>query len=217
MICSILASKLAQGVVAGLLGLLTLTFAGCLRSHGGTWYFESAETPEGWPSITPVGKVEIKTYPVYRAAAVRDAGDTRDPSGSLFMTLFNHIQKNDIAMTAPVDMSYGNAVDASSGSFPRVTSMAFLYRSTDLGRVGRDGAVTVEDVAPRQYASVGVRGDYNARTFQRGLKQLESWLSAHPEWKRAGEPRFLGYNGPFVPPFWRYGEVQIPVEVANPG
>ena len=32
------------------------------------------------------------------------------------------------------------------------------------------------------------------------------------DYERAGEPRFLGYNSPFVPPWQQYGEAQIPVK-----
>lgn len=58
-------------------------------------------TPRGWPAFTPVGEVQLQKYPKYRMAYV-NKGDI--PRGSEFFTLFFHIQRNDIAMTAPVEM-----------------------------------------------------------------------------------------------------------------
>ena len=40
-----------------------LLLVSCVRSSGGTWYFDSAPLPEGWPELTPVGDVEIRKYP----------------------------------------------------------------------------------------------------------------------------------------------------------
>jgi len=191
-------------------GFVSVILFGCVAVSNGTWYFKSASTPEGWPELTPVGKVEIKDYPVYRAATVVDVSIQSaedDPMEPMFMTLFNHIKKNDIAMTAPVDMGFDGEPDA-----PRMTNMAFLYRSTDVGAVGSDGAVRVEDLQPRTFASVGVRGNYTKANFKEGLQQLNAWLAENRQWRPDGPARYLGYNSPFVPWFWRYGEVQVPVQ-----
>lgn len=126
--------------------------------------------------------------------------------GSMFSTLFDHIKREDIAMTAPVDMGYED-----SGDDPRMLSMAFLYRSTDLGTVGEDGVVRVADLEARTFASVGVRGDYTDANFREGLAILQEWLNDSAEWRADGPPRYLGYNGPFVFAAARYGEVQVPV------
>src|SRR5690606_35074472 len=82
------------------------------------------------------------------------------------------------------------------------------------GTTGDDGPVVVEDLAPATFASVGVRGDYSARNYEKGLTQLRDFLESHGEWRPAGEPRYLGYNGPLTLWFLRYGEVQVPVEPA---
>jgi len=183
-------------------------FGGCVHRSGGEWMVDSAPLPEGWPAITPVGEVEVKEYPVYRAASVHEDRLGADGMRPMFMELFGHIKKHDIAMTAPVDMSY----EVGGGGDARMDAMAFLYRSTSLGETGEDGAVRVADVPARTYASVGTRGGYTTKRFLKGLGLIEGWLSESAEWRAAGEPRFLGYNGPFVPWFMRYGEVQIPVE-----
>ncbi len=206
--------RIAAFAAAGLLAIGLLTLVGCVRTSGGVWYFKSADFPEGWPELTPVGEVHIRSYPVYRAASVtRDDAD--GGMGPMFNTLFAHIKSNDIAMTAPVDMGY-SAADP-SGEPDAMSSMAFLYRTTELGQVGSDGLVRIEDVPPATYASTGVRGRYTQKRFQRGLERVEAWLASQEGWTPAGPPRYLGYNGPFTPWFWRYGEVQVPVAPADQG
>ena len=181
-----------------------LLLMSCVRSSGGTWYFNSAPLPEGWPELTPVDEVEIREYPTYRAAVVSEK-DGRAGTTPMFRSLFQHISTNDIPMTSPVDMSY-DATDSN-----RMTGMAFLYRTPELGPVGTDGVVRVEDVPPQAYASTGVRGSYSEAHHREGLERVEEWIANQSTWQADGPSRYLGYNSPFVPWFWRYGEVQIPV------
>jgi len=190
----------------GLVAAMAFGFFGCVHRSGGAWMIKSAPLPEGWPDLTPVGEVAVREYPVYRAATVEDATIEGDGMNSMFMTLFNHIKQKDIAMTAPVEMAYA------PGESPQMATMAFLYRSTALGETGEDGSVRVEDLPAMTFASVGVRGAYNSRTYEGGLTILNQWLASTRDWRATGAPRYLGYNGPFVLPFLRYGEVQIPVE-----
>lgn len=185
--------------------------AGCVRESGGVWHVREAALPVGWPELTPVGEIEIRSYPVYRAAtvtaerlSVREDGRAMAP---MFRELFGHIKERDIAMTAPVDMRYGEGTT--------MTAMAFLYRRPDQGVAETDGAVVVEDIASQTFVSLGVRGDYTDARFQRAREKLEAWLDANPVWEVTGGARYLGYNGPFTPTFWRYGEVQLPVRAAR--
>jgi hypothetical protein len=130
----------------------------------------------------------------------------QEASGPIFRALFRHIKSHGIAMTAPVEMTY--RADAPAGA---PASMAFLYGAPALGQTGKQGEVEVLDVPPRTVLSVAVRGGYGA-SFEKGLEQLHEWLAHHPgRYQTSGEPRFLGYNSPFVPWFLRVGEVQIPV------
>ncbi len=190
---------------------------GCVHRSGGEWMIDSAARPEGWPDITPVNEVEVKSYPTTRAASVtREAAG--GGTGPMFNELFNHIKRNDIAMTAPVDMGYAPASDtagAGDAAEPQLNSMTFLYRTTDLGEPGPDGAVLVRDLPSTTYATTGLRGSYSTRNYERALERLRSWLDAQSEWAPAGEPRYLGYNGPFTAPFLKYAEVQIPVRPAD--
>ena len=173
-----------------------------------------AKLPEGFPSPGPVGEVITKTYPAHRLARVRSGGPGNDGS---FMKLFRHIERNEIAMTAPVEMEM--AVADGGGASPRTESMAFLYGSATTGTPGPDPAdpnVMVEDVPETTVISLGVRGSYREERFAEFTAKLEAWLGEHPEWVAAGPPRTLAYNSPFVPGILKYAEVQIPITPAPP-
>lgn len=172
-----------------------------------------AKLPAGFPGPGPVGEVIVKTYPAHRLARVRSAGGA---NGS-FMKLFRHIERNEIPMTAPVEMEM--AVDDRGGAAPATTSMAFLYGSADTGTPGPDPAdpnVVVEDVPEMTVVSLGVRGSYREERFAEFSATLEAWLRTHPEWVAAGPPRSFAYNSPFVPGLLKYAEVQIPIAPAPP-
>ena len=190
-------------ITAGAIAALALV--GCVRTSGGAWYIKSAPLPRGWPELTPVGEVHIREYPEYRAASINR--EQADGTGRMFNVLFQHIKRNDIAMTAPVDMGY----QAGEESTAEMASMAFLYRTQDLGTTGTDGQVRIQDVPRATYASTGVRGQYTQERFDKGLARLTAWLESQDVWHATGTPRYLGYNGPFTLPFLRYGEVQLPV------
>lgn len=168
-----------------------------------------AKLPEGFPGPGPVGEIVTKTYPAHRLARVR-SGD-RGADGS-FMKLFRHIERNEIAMTAPVEM-----VMTAADEGPGTESMAFLYGSADTGTPGpdpKDPNVVVEDVPETTVISLGVRGSYREERFAEFTGKLRAWLADHPEWTAAGPPRTLAYNSPFVPGVLKYAEVQIPVVAA---
>ncbi len=168
-----------------------------------------AKLPEGFPRPTPVGEVRVQQYPAYRLARTAMAGDTFRP----FMTLFNHIQKNDIAMTAPVEMTYSG-----KGKEKR-SMMAFLYGSRQVGKTGKDGPVEVVDVPAALAVSIGERGELTEARLAAARQRLEAWLKAHAaEYAAAGSLRVMGYNSPAVPRDRRYSEVQIPVrKLGKPG
>lgn len=201
-----LKTKVLGGLGLGVAAVSVLTLVGCVRHSGGTWCFDEAPLPDGWPALTPIDSVEIREYPAYREAVVSDSGGDGS-QGPMFGALFRHISSNDIPMTAPVGMTY----DGSGETPDRMTAMAFLYKTPDYGPLGVDGVVRVEDVAPQAFASVGVRGSYSDEHFVEGLERVRSWLAGQADWTADGPPRYLGYNSPFVPWFWRYGEVQVPV------
>lgn len=197
-------------LIAAVFGLGALTMlASCVSFQ--PFMIREAPLPEGWPELTPVGEIRVQEYPVYRAASVESDG-RRNAMNPMFSELFGHIKKEGIAMTAPVDVGYDpNNRDAGP------TRMAFLYRSTAQGATGLDGEVLVEDVQPATFASLGMRGNYKVEIIDEQVQKLSAWLNEQSAWRATGPPRYLGYNGPFVPPFLRYGEVQFPVERAETG
>lgn len=170
-----------------------------------------AERPRGFPGATPVGEVLILDYPACRLARVTMTRRWGSES-SAFWKLFRHIESNRIPMTAPVELTY-------EPSARQQTTMAFLYASTDVGRLGPAGRdVEVADVPPMRVASFGVRGRRTDESVQGARRAIEGWLSGRTELEVAGSMRVMGWNGPMTPVARRYFEVQIPVRtVASRG
>ncbi|MFN5290658.1 MAG: heme-binding protein [Planctomycetia bacterium] len=165
-----------------------------------------APLPEGYPQPTPVGKVEIKTLPVYRLARVADSGNSNK-----FMTLFYHIQKNKIEMTAPVEMTM-----KPNGNKWSENSMAFLYQSTALGSTGTKDKVDVIDSSKTTVASIGMQGKMTPEAISKAKTMLVEYLQKHPESGQiTGDFRVLGYNSPFMPAALSYYEVQYALLPAN--
>jgi hypothetical protein len=173
-----------------------------------SWMFDEASLPEGFPPPGPIGQVIVKQYPAYRAARTLAPADTTDASRAMFRPLFNHIKRQRIAMTAPVEMTYSPEAERRTD---QPVAMAFMYGDPKSGTPGEDGKVQVVDLSAQTVLSVAVRGGYE-KSFETGMAQLRQWLSENPgRYEITGPPRFLGYNSPFVPSFWRLGEVQLPV------
>jgi effector-binding domain-containing protein len=183
------------------------------------WLVPEASLPEGFPPPGPVDEIVVKTYPAHRLARVRAEGG----GNGMFMKLFRHIERNDITMTAPVEMSWPGERPAEEGPPAAVgrepEAMAFLYGKATIGAAGadpKDPQVVVEDVPEVKVVSIGLRGGYDKATFDRGAKRLAAWLAEHPQWRAAGGLRTLAYNSPFVPGFAKYSEAQLPIEPAAP-
>ena len=163
-----------------------------------------APVPAGFPAPTPVGVVEIKKLPVYRMAKVNNTG-----GGNNFFTLFNHIKKNSIEMTAPVEMTMAEK----NGKFAE-SSMAFLYQETTLGKVGPQGNIAVLDTKECMVASIGMRGSPNSDALESAKRWLlEKIKNASETYEIAGELKVMGYNSPFMPEKLRYYEVQLPLKL----
>lgn len=101
---------------------------GCVRFVGDTWLIREAPVPVGWPEPTAIGKIKVKQYPSCRAAAVTAEGVEGSGQEPMFMTLFRHIKKNKIAMTAPVAMGY-----KPDEPRPEMASMSFMYKDPQMG------------------------------------------------------------------------------------
>ena len=157
--------------------------------------------PRGFPKYTPVGQIEVKEYPAYRKATATGMGE--------FWKLFIHIEQNKVAMTAPVEMDYGDA----KAQKPDERSMSFLYGSPDLGKAGSQGNVAVSDVPAMKVVSIGCRGSQTAASVAEAQRQLLDYLAENKDkYAVAGPLRVMGYNSPFVPRDKNFFEVQIPVK-----
>ncbi len=163
-------------------------------------YQEESPLPKGWPQPGPFNEVARKKYPAYRAAFTTD----ENPNGG-FWTLFKHIERHKIPMTAPVEMK----IDGADASSTKMERMGFLYQDTAVGQTGPDGPqVEVRDVPAAEalsYAWQGPRGKaaearkaLDAEVSRLGLK-VKSW-------------RLLGYNSPFVPRARQTHELQAVIE-----
>lgn len=165
--------------------------------------------PEGYPAPTPPGAIELKKYPqVRRAEFTGQSGD----SGSGFMPLFRHIQRNDIPMTSPVEVDY--KAPAAKPLKSDGWTMSFLYRTPKLhpeGPDAKDARVVVKDAEPVTVLSLGGRGSYDTDRVEQDFATLRTWLAANPEWEEAGPGRAFFYNGPSWRPWRKWLEVQIPV------
>jgi hypothetical protein len=161
-----------------------------------------ANLPAGFPTYTPPGVIELKTYPIHRRAVANE-----------FFRLFSHITRNDIAMTAPVRMEYEHADDGKL----KQESMAFFYGDSKTGNVGVDQAdkdvETVED-KEQTVIALGHRGRWNREVIAAGERRLLDWIKANPEYQAAGDLIVMGYNSPMTPTARQFFEIQLPVEKA---
>ena len=154
-----------------------------------------APLPEGFPEAGPVGRIVEKTYPRYRAARAQ-GGE------SSFFTLFGHIQRNDVEMTAPVEMTLDDGA--------RAVDMAFLYESPRQGRAGTQGRVDVLDLDRQSVLSLAIRGRRSTALVAEARALIEAELARHGL-KAMGAFRVLAYNSPMVPAERQLFEVQVPV------
>jgi hypothetical protein len=159
-----------------------------------------APLPEGFPSYTPVGEIEVKRYPAYRKA---------ETSGKVaFWTLFQHITTAGISMTAPVEMTF----QADGPPVGREQAMAFLYGDKSIGSIGRKGNVQVVDVPAATVVCLGVRGVRSDEVLVQAERELRNWLDDNrTRYEQSGPVRVMGYNSPFIARERQFFEVQIPV------
>jgi hypothetical protein len=171
-----------------------------------------APLPKDWPAATKTNQIEIKSYPAYRCAVARDSQSTMNNKAKLFWPLFLHIQREGIAMTTPVAMTYDPHVLEHGGKGEG--SMEFLYRQPDQGKAGpAAGTVKVEDRPAATFLCIGIQGRVDEARITESLTKLNAWLDQHKtEWIPAGPPRELGYHGPNTPMSRHLGELQIPLE-----
>jgi hypothetical protein len=159
-------------------------------------YVSEAPLPKDWPAPGPFDQVTEKAYPKYRAAV------TNGSSGFSFWTLFSHIQKKDIPMTAPVEMK----MEEKDDKMEKV-NMAFLYQNTEVGKIGAEGKkIEVKDIETSQVLSYTWMGDDSKTQIKTAKEALKAALKT--KGVEATSFRMLGYNGPGTPRKKRTYELQ---------
>lgn len=163
-----------------------------------------ADLPKGFPTFAAVDEIELRDYPAYRMVKAKMR---KNGSMSAFWMLFNHIKKNEIAMTTPVQIDYEQ-----DGTANQEASMAFLYGDPAIGEAAVAGKVEVVDVAAQTVLSLGARGYERPDRLEELHRRLQQFLAAHKsEFEPAGTMRMMNYNSPSVGDDRRYFEVQLPV------
>ena len=150
---------------------------------------------------TEAGVVEIKELPARRALAARGSGTYFKSADGVFMKLFRYIDRNQVAMTVPVEadvqenrMRFFAGADAQDRALPDTET------------------VTVTNLPALTVASAGLRGAYTEETFERGRTQVRQWLEQNADrWEAAGEPYAVFWNSPFMPGFLKRSEVHQPL------
>lgn len=162
-----------------------------------------AERPRGFPEFGVVDELELRDYPAYTMVrTTAKGGSTR-----AFWPLFQHIQKNDIAMTTPVQMDWQPGKDGDR----RPATMAFLYGDPATRPAHVAEGVEVVEVPAATVLSLGAIGNDRPAVVESMLARLHGWLAVNPAYEAAGPMRTMGYNSPMVPNDERYFEVQLPV------
>lgn len=193
--------------------LILLGVAALAAVAVGVYRANSAPLPEGFPPPTPAGKIEVKRYPAYRMATYRYRGKLSQAANRSFSPLFQHISRNEIAMTAPVETRYPSSTWEGGDKLEEVgeASVSFLYRRTDTYPQEIAQNIEVEDVPPMVVVSLGQQGSYTYESYLENLGRLKDWLAQHPEYRVSGVPRRFFYDGPFVPDALKRSEIQLPL------
>ena len=182
--------RLWFAALSGLLLAMSI-FVQADEDGNGSLYVAEAPLPKGWPVPCTYGVVTVKEFPAYRAAYTEGWS-----SSFAFWRLFSHIKRQNIPMTAPVEM--GMAQKGDNEQKLGMDSMGFLYQHDEVGKIGQDGSrILVKDMPSMRALSYIWQGPKNRESLARAKKALDEAL------KKSGwqskDYRVLGYNGPRTP------------------
>ena len=153
---------------------------------------------------TAPGEIELKELPAGRLLETTSDESYFAESNQLFRPLFNYIQRNEIAMTTPVEAR----VDPGA--------MYFWVSRDQVDKAKASTAnVRVIDVPMRLVVAVGARGSYSKDNFLKSKAKLMEWLVDNPKFEKVGEPFAVYWNGPFTPWFMKRYEVQVEVRLSS--
>ena len=159
-------------------------------------------TEQAFPP-SPVGTPELKTLPAGVLLKATGKGNYFDQANGLFRPLFNYISSHDITMTTPVEAKIDGA------------AMYFWVALSERAKVaGNANGVEVVEIPEREVASLGARGSYSAKNFEKTRDELLAWLATRKDVEVAGAPYAVYWNGPFTPGFLKRFEVHVPVRAS---
>ena len=184
-----------------------------------------APFPIGFPPPTEAGVIEIKQYPEYRAVTYTHEGEAQIATRVAFNPLFEHISRNEIAMTAPVEARYYDRssipvdapIDAPIDAPEHRVEVSFLYAHPEIAPQSIDPRVKVVDYPAMMAVSIGLVGPYTWESYQTNLQGLRAFLAENPKYEVVGPPRRLLYNSPMTPAAIKRSEVQITIAIVGGG
>jgi len=175
--------------IVGLIGCVGSLTCGC---------YESAYQK------TDVGAIEVKTIPAATLLVTKSEQQYFERPGRMFMRLFRYIENNQVSMTVPVEAEM------------KPGAMKFYVGTKDAKKPLKDvDKVRVVTARKRTVVSIGGMGQYTQANIGKAEKKLLSWLQAHPEHRRAGDPYAVFWDSPFTPGPLRRFEVHAEIEGAQ--
>lgn len=131
-------------------------------------------------------------------------GNNRPQETLKMTTPVTQVRSTKIAMTAPVTR-VANEDESWTVSFvmPSKWTMETLPQPNN-------EAVTLREAPAELLAAARFSGRASAADYEAHAAKLQRWLSTSG-YESMGEPRFAGYNAPWVPGLMRRNEVLIPV------
>jgi effector-binding domain-containing protein len=158
------------------------------------WAYEDAYEQTG------VGKIEIKTLPSSMVLVTTNAGTYFDGDNRMFGTLFRYIQKNDVAMTVPVQ------ADIEPGAM-----MFFVGSEDSVKALKSTDRVVVKTLPEKLVACLGVRGSYSKKNYESSRQALAEWCATNKAIRVTGAAYAVYWSGPYIPGFLKRAEVHIPI------
>ncbi|ADE55181.1 heme-binding protein [Coraliomargarita akajimensis] len=151
---------------------------------------------------TPANEIEIKTLPAATLIASTSEKGYFESNNGLFRPLFRYIQKNDIAMTTPVEAEIDPGI-------------MYFYIGGDAAERELESTdeVRVQKLPERTVLSIGIRGGYTESRFNDARAKLQQWLTSQEKFTATGEARAIYWHGPFTLAPFKHAEVHIPVVV----
>ena len=155
--------------------------------------------------MTAAGFCEIKKLPAGSVLRTSSRGEYFEENNGLFMRLFETINQNKVPMTVPVEAKM------------RPGTMVFYLDTASAKRkdLQLPPGVLRQTLPPRSVASIGVRGGYTKESYEANLAKLRAWLKTQPNWRVAGGPYAVYWNGPFTLPPFKRSEIHLPVVAAG--